>query len=165
MVKNIEESKLIRKNYVSELRKLRQAKNVSLNVVSDATGISKQTLHNWENGTIKNIGPKYQEEANKLAKFYGISRKQLDLAIHQSWFDFKSQTSKYQTSVKNKTYLYEWRMSQYKTLQNVADSCGTTIYKINAYELGTQTPNEEEIKKLAKCFKVDTSDITSKLEK
>lgn len=165
MLANRKENNAIRQNYVSPLRKVRLSKELSLNKVSDYTGITKQTLHNWENGTIKNIGPKYQTEANKLAKLYGISRKELDQLVNDSWLEFKKQTSKYQTYVKTKSYIYELRTSQYKTLQNVADVIGANIYKVNQYELGTQIPSDVEMKKLAKYFKVSFDELKSKLQK
>ena len=165
MLKNRAENNRIRETYVSPLRKVRKSKKLSLNKVSDATGISKQTLHNWENGTIKNIGPRYQNEAEKLANLYSISREQLDTLVNNSWFEFKKQTSKHQNYLKTKTYLYELRVSNCKTLQNVADALGLNIYKINQYELGTQSPSENEISKLAEYFGVSEKSLKSKMKK
>lgn len=53
-----------------KLKKYRKSKNISLEELTESTNLSKETLSNYENGTIKNI-PIYHIE--KLAKIYGVS--------------------------------------------------------------------------------------------
>lgn len=165
MIKNRAENNLIRQTYKSDLRKLRELKGYSLSSVRDKTGVAKQTLHNWENGTIKNIGPKYSKEADKVAKLYGIDRNALNDLVTKSWLDFKKQTSKYQENLKTKTYIYELRIDNGKTLQNVANSIDSTIHRVLLFEDGVQKPSDEEYDKLATYFGINKKTLITRMEK
>ena len=169
MIKNTVEANAIRKTYESKLRKLRKSCDLSLNDVSRETGISKQTLHSWENGTIKNVGPKYQPNLNKLARLYGVNKTEINSLVRDAWLGFKKQTAKYNDNLNNKTLIYRLRVENGKTLQNLADLLGTNIYNIVRFEDGLKVPTDKQLNKLAKYFNVSASniknDILSKKDK
>ena len=163
MIKNREENNKIRKTYESNLRKLRKSYGFTLNEVSIKTGIGKQTLHSWENGSIKNIGSRYDEEANTLAKLYKISRRQLNTLVNDAWLEFNKQTSKYQKNIENKTYLYELRIQNCKTLRETSEYAGITISKLFKFENGTDIPNSKTMSKLARYFSTDLNTLSTRL--
>ena len=153
----------IRKTYRSQLAQLRVEKGYSLRDITKQIGIPSQTLHNWENGTNKNIGPKYKREAVKLAKLYSISVEELNNLVHNAWLDFKKQTSRYKADLEQKNYLFELRINNFKTLQQVANATGTSLSQILQYEKGVKTPTTDVLNKLSAYYNIPYETLYNKL--
>ena len=153
----------IRKTYRSELAQLRLDKGFSLRDITKQVGIPSQTLHNWENGTNKQIGPKYKREAIKLAKLYSISVEELNSLVNKAWIGFKKQTSRYKGDLTKKNYLFELRINNFKTLQQVANATGTSISLILQYEKGLKTPTAEILKTLSNYYNVPYETLCAKI--
>ena len=161
---NRAENNIIRKTYISKLADLRRYnKGLSLRNIASLTGITPQTLHNWENGTNKNIGHRYKEEAKELAKLYDISVDKLNELVHDAWLTFKKQTDKYKSTLNTKNELFKLRLENYRTLKEVANYLGTSISTVLQYEKGTKFPDSESLKKLSAYYGVNVEDLNKSL--
>ena len=123
----------------SDLRELRESKNMTLAQVSEQLNIPATTIAAYERGIRK---PKIKNLV-KLADFYDVSLSMLD------FFDYSDDSN-----LKPNNRLRELRLSKNLTLKQVADEIGISENGLCNYELGKREP---KLIKLADYFNVSVS--------
>lgn len=126
----------------TDLRKLREKKNMTLAQVSEQLNIPATTIAAYERGIRK---PKIKNLV-KLADFYDVSLSMLD------FFDYSDDSN-----LKPNNRLREIRLSKDLTLKKVADEIGISENLIGKYELGKREPKLKTWIKLADYFNVSVS--------
>lgn len=126
----------------TDLRKLREKKNMTLAQVSEQLNIPATTIAAYERGIRK---PKIKNLV-KLADFYGVSLSMLD------FFDYSDDSN-----LKPNNRLREIRLSKDLTLKKVADDIGISENGLCNYELGKREPKLKTWIKLADYFNVSVS--------
>ncbi|WP_229029750.1 helix-turn-helix transcriptional regulator [Ligilactobacillus salivarius] len=126
----------------TDLRKLRENKNMTLAQVSEQLNIPATTIAAYERGIRK---PKIKNLV-KLADFYDVSLSMLD------FFDYSDDSN-----LKPNNRLREIRLSKDLTLKKVADDIGISENGLCNYELGKREPKLKTWIKLADYFNVSVS--------
>lgn len=126
----------------TDLKKLRESKNMTLAQVSEQLNIPATTIGAYERGIRK---PKIKNLV-KLADFYGVSLSMLD------FFDYSDDNN-----LKTNNRLREIRLSKDLTLKKVADDIGISENGLCNYELGKREPKLKTWIKLADYFNVSVS--------
>ncbi|WP_229093063.1 helix-turn-helix transcriptional regulator [Ligilactobacillus salivarius] len=126
----------------TDLRKLREKKNMTLAQVSEQLNIPATTIAAYERGIRK---PKIKNLV-KLADFYDVSLSMLD------FFDYSDDSN-----LKPNNRLREIRLSKDLTLKKVADEIGISENGLCNYELGKREPKLKTWIKLADYFNVSVS--------
>ncbi|PAY45801.1 helix-turn-helix transcriptional regulator [Ligilactobacillus salivarius] len=126
----------------TDLRKLREKKNMTLAQVSEQLNIPATTIAAYERGIRK---PKIKNLV-KLADFYDVSLSMLD------FFDYSDDSN-----LKPNNRLREIRLSKDLTLKKVADDIGISENGLCNYELGKREPKLKTWIKLADYFNVSVS--------
>ncbi|NME24029.1 transcriptional regulator [Lactobacillus salivarius] len=126
----------------TDLRKLREKKNMTLAQVSEQLNIPATTIAAYERGIRK---PKIKNLV-KLADFYGVSLSMLD------FFDYSDDSN-----LKPNNRLREIRLSKDLTLKKVANEIGISENLIGKYERNEREPKLKTWIKLADYFNVSVS--------
>lgn len=126
----------------TDLKKLRESKNMTLAQVSEQLNIPATTIGAYERGIRK---PKIKNLV-KLADFYGVSLSMLD------FFDYSDDNN-----LKTNNRLREIRLSKDLTLKKVADDIGISENLIGKYEREEREPKLKTWIKLADYFNVSVS--------
>lgn len=126
----------------TDLKKLRESKNMTLAQVSEQLNIPATTIGAYERGIRK---PKIKNLV-KLADFYGVSLSMLD------FFDYSDDNN-----LKTNNRLREIRLSKDLTLKKVADDIGISENLIGKYEREEREPKLKTWIKLSNYFNVSVS--------